>query len=143
MKNEQLRFILEPTSIESLIGENADVETLADAMLLNWEKEGSLLYNDYWRIVFELHEFYWDDILIDADYYKNIQYRQRILKIRDRYFAYNYSEGYFDVEGEDFVEVKPIPRVSYEVDYVGLNDTRTKDVYCSHCYDKLFGNPVQ
>ena len=148
MKYKQMQMILEPTSIEKLYAEDADDDTLAEAMLFNWDHIGSLITeDDYWRCLFELSkDFLFDDVLNEYDNYKGWERRSLIIKVKNRYFCYNYISGRYDDDLYDCEEVYPVPCISYTVRYVNLNDpgeityNPNKITHVSSCYKKLYGN---
>lgn len=127
MRYKQLELILEPTSIEFLFEQDADNETLEEAMLLNWEKLGSLITEeDYWGCLFELpKEFIVNDEMYDYYSYKGIEYRQLVIKIRNRYFAYYYSSSAYDNECYEWTEVRPQEEVIKKTVWVPI-----KEEYC-------------
>lgn len=142
MKYKQLQLILEPTSIEELIEENTDNETLAEAMLFNWDHIGSLITeDDHWRCLFELPEFKWDNISTEFNSYKGCEYRLLILKIKNRYFSYSYVSSMYDDDLLDWEEVYPIPCINYSVDYVNKNENKSKIINISPHYTELYGDP--
>lgn len=123
MKYKQQKLILEPTSIEELCNENADNNTLAEAMLLNWDVLGSLITSDdYWRCLTELSEFIVSNETIDFDAYKGIEYKELIIKIKNRYFAYYYSSSIYDDECYEWREVKPEVRIIKKIVYNPIGD---------------------
>lgn len=119
VKYRQMQLIVAPTAIEDLLNQDADYDLLADAMLLNWETFESLQRSDEsWNILRELpDEFIFDDILNDHNAYKGIDYRSLIIKVRDRFFSYNYSTSIYDDECWDWQEVYPTPKLCYIVTY--------------------------
>lgn len=142
MKYKQMQLILEPTSIEELLNLEADEETLGEAMLMNWDINGTLLgENESWSILQELDRpFFWDDISIDHDTYKGVDYRSLIIKIKDRFFTYNYTSTAYDNECWDWREVKPVQVIKYTVEYIDKEDNKSplfKAEYDPH-YTKLF-----
>ena len=142
MKYKQLQMILEPTSIEKLLEEDVDNETLAEAMLFNWDHIGSLITeDDDWKCLFELSEFKWDDISTEFDSYKGREYRLLILKIKNRYFSYSYVSSMYDNDLLNWEEVHPIPYINYSVDYVDKNESKNKIINVSPLYIKLYGDP--
>lgn len=140
MKFTQTQLILEPTSIEDLYSKNADNDILAEAMLLNWEDHGSLVGNDEsWKLLMELeNNFIFDDIVREYDVYRGYAYRTLIIKIKDRYFAYYYTDTAYDEECYEWEEVKPIPFIRYEVDYVSINAAISSLQDTTDNYTKLF-----
>jgi len=141
MKFEQMQLILEPISIEKLYySDKVDDDTLAEAMLLNWEDHGSLVGDDEsWRLLTELgNNFIFDDVLDEYDTYKSCAYRTLIIKVKDRYFAYYYTDNCYDSECYDWEEVKPIPFVKYEVNYIPINKEVVLFCDATDSYTKLF-----
>ena len=124
MKYQQTKLILEPTSIEELYQENADNETLAQAMLLNWECRGSLIIDhDYWRCLTELpKEFIVSDEMIDFNSYKGIEYRELVIKIENRYFAYYYSSSNYDADCYDWKEVIPYTEIIKKTTWIPIGE---------------------
>ena len=142
MKYKQTQMILGPTYIEDLFAQNVDFETIANAMLLNWEAFGNLVHEDEsWRLLQELpNEFYFDNMLDEYDSYKGIAFRTLIIKVKDRFFAYHYSSSPYEDELEGCEEVKPYAKIEYNVDYKPLNsDIPSKVVLTSNQYTELFG----
>lgn len=142
MKYKQMQLILEPMSIEELLNLDVDEETLSEAMLMNWNINGTLLgENESWSILQELdHPLFWDDISIDHDTYKGVDYRSLIIKIKDRFFAYNYTSSIYDNECWDWREVKPVQVIKYTVEYIDKEDNKSplfKAEYDPH-YTELF-----
>ena len=122
-----MQLILEPTPLEELLNLDLDEETLSDAMLMNWDVTGNLLgKNESWILLQELDPaFLWDDISIEHDTYKGVDYRSLIIKIKDRFFAYNYTSSAYDWECWDWREVKPIQVVKYTVEYIDKEDDKS------------------
>lgn len=142
MKYKQMQLILEPMSIEELLSQNIDDETLGEAMLMNWDTLGTLTSKDEsWSILQELdYPLFWDDISVDHDTYKGIDYRSLIIKIKDRFFAYNYTSSAYDNECWDWREVKPVQVIKYTVEYIDKEDNKSplfKAEYDPH-YTELF-----
>ena len=127
MEYKQMQLILEPTSIEELLDLKVDEETLSDAMLMNWDITGTLVgENEYWTILKELdYPLFWDDISVDHDTYKGVDYRSLIIKIKDRFFAYNYTSSAYDMECWDWREVKPVQVVKHMVKYIDKRDNKS------------------
>lgn len=124
MKFTQMQLILGSTSIEDLYySKSADNDTLAQAMLINWEDHGSLVGEDEsWQLLRELDEnFIFADILVNCDSYKGREFRTLVIKIEDRFFAYYYTNNSFDSDCYDWEEVKPIPSICYSVKYVPMD----------------------
>lgn len=140
MKYKQMQLILEPTSIEELLNLDVDEETLSEAMLMNWDINGTLLgENESWSILQELdHPLFWDDISIDHDTYKGVDYRSLIIKIKDRFFAYNYTSTAYDTECWDWREVKPVQVIKYTVEYIDKEDSTLFKTECDLHYTELF-----
>ncbi len=125
MKFKQMQLILGSTSIEDLYySKDADKDTLAQAMLTNWEDHGSLVGKDEsWQLLRELNEdFIFADVLENYDSYREREFRTLIIKIGDRFFAYRYTNSSFDSDCYDWEEVKPIPSVCYSVKYVPMDN---------------------
>ena len=139
MKFKQMQLILGPVSIEKLYSDEVNDDVLAEAMLLNWEDHGSLVGdNESWRLLMELDSnFIFDDILQEYDI-KGYAYRTLIIKIKDRYFAYHYTDTAYDTECYNWEEVKPIPHIKYEVDYIPINKTTLSFLDVTDNYTKLF-----
>lgn len=141
MKFKQLELILGPTSIEDLYySQCVDDDTLAEAMLRNWDDHGSLVGKDEsWTLLNELSDnFIIDDVLNEYNSYKSTAYRTLVIKVKNRYFAYYYTENPYDNDCYEWEEVKPIPTVSYEVRYVSPNSGRTHFVEKSDAYSRIF-----
>ena len=88
MKFKQMQLILGSTSIEDLYYcKGVDNDTLAQAMLINWEDHGSLVGKDEsWQLLRELDEnFIFADVLADYDSYKGREFRTLVIKIEDRF----------------------------------------------------------
>lgn len=144
-KYKQMQMILEPTAIEDLLNQDANYDTLADAMLINWETFGQLHRNDEsWSILRELpSEFIFDDFLNDYDDYKSVGYRSLIIKIRDRFFSYYYNTSIFDAECYDWKEVYPVGTIHYKVNYVPKDSTKSNgqdilNMLVDEQYEELF-----
>lgn len=139
MQYKQLQLILEPTSIEELYRQDADNETLAETMLLNWELTGSLLSEeDYWRCLIELPEYFiFDNHITDFDTYKGIFWYELIIKVKNRYFAYYYCESMYDSDILNWKEVYPYPIIKYEIGYSKEKRKNTKNIYNKH-FKELF-----
>ena len=143
VKYRQIELIVAPTAIEDLLNQDADYDLLADAMLLNWETFESLQRSDEsWSILRELpDDFIFDDILNDHNAYKGIDYRSLIIKVRDRFFSYNYSTSIYDDECWDWNEVYPVGVIHYEVKYVSKDSAKSdrQDILVDKQYQELFG----
>lgn len=141
-KYKQMQMILEPTAIEDLLNQDADYDTLADAMLMNWETFGQLQKDDEsWSILCELpSEFIFDNVLNDHNSYKGVDYRSLIIKIRDRFFSYDYSTTIYDDDCWDWDEVYPVGRIHYEVKYVSKDSAKSdkQDILVDKQYQELF-----
>lgn len=122
MDYQQMQLILEPTSIEELFRIKADNETLANAMLMNWEKLGSLITeDDYWHCLTELpDEFIVCDEMYDYYSYKGIEYRQLIIKIKDRFFAYYYNCSAYGDDCYEWNEVIPKEVIIHKTDWIPI-----------------------
>lgn len=141
MKFTQMQLILGSTSIEDLYySKDADNDTLAQAMLTNWEDHGSLVGEDEsWQLLRELDEnFIFADVLADYDSYKGREFRTLVIKIGDRYFAYHYTNSSFDSDCYNWEEVKPIPLNSYSLKYVPIDSHLTCDCEKTEDYIKLY-----
>ena len=141
-KYKQMQMILEPTAIEDLLNQDADYDMLADAMLINWETFGHLHRDDEsWSILRELpSEFIFDNVLNDHDSYKGVDYRSLIIKIRNRFFSYDYSTSIYDDDCWDWDEVYPIGIIHYEVKYVSKDSVKSdeKNILVDKQYQELF-----
>lgn len=141
MKFTQTRLILGPTSIEDLnYSEDADNDTIAQAMLINWEDHGSLVgEGESWKSLKGLDEdLIFADALIDYDSYRECEFRALIIKIEDRFFAYYYTSRFLDRECYHWEEVKPIPSICYDVKYVSVNSHQTHNCEKTAEYIKLY-----
>ena len=140
MEFKQMELVLGPTSIENLYySQDADNETLADAMLLNWEDHGSLVDKDEsWNLLRELpQDFILDDFLDEYDQWKGVAHRALIIQVHNRFFAYYYTASDWDSECYTWEEVKPVPVVKYDVVYAPKGGY-TQSVIKSESYIKLF-----
>jgi hypothetical protein len=134
-------LILGSTSSEDLYySKEADKDTLAQAMLTNWEDHGSLVGEDEsWQLLRELDEnFIFADGLEDYDSYKGREFRILVIKIGDRYFAYHYTNSSFDSDCYSWEEVKPIPVNSYKLKYVPIDSPLICDCEITEDYIKLY-----
>lgn len=142
-KYRQIQLILEPASIEDLLSQDADYDMLADAMLMNWETFGHLHRNDEsWSILRELpYDFIFDNVLNGHDSYKGVDYRSLIIKIRDRFFSYDYSTSIYDDYCWDWDEVYPVGVIHYEVTYVSKDSAKSdeQNILVDRRYQELFG----
>lgn len=141
MKFTQMQLILGSTSIEDLYySKDTDNDTLAEAMLANWEDHSSLVgIDESWSLLTELNDdFILDDFLNEYDSFKAYAHRTLILKVRDRYFAYYYTSTPYDQECYDWKEVKPIPMISYDIEYIPVNSNKTHSSKKSQSYMKIY-----
>ena len=144
---KQLQLVLNPTPIVELLEMDLDKETLAEALLMNFDETGSIFLEEDESENFEilqedLSDFHWDEVILYYDTYKSYERCAIILKIKDRYFSCTYDSSPYGVEfyGE-CEEVLPVAVINHEVDYEPIDKVKTflSETYSKH-YKELFEN---